>query len=87
MVVMNALINLFFRLPELLVLLAQSRPMIEYNGLYDFFNSLPSLIVLQTDLLYFFYILTFSTNFFIYYLFNLKFKQTFSEWTNVKKKI
>jgi hypothetical protein len=86
MVVVNALINFFFRLPELLVLLAQSEPLGSNNVLFDFFNVLRTTTSLPTDVACFFYILTFSTNFLIYYLFNIKFKQSFSEWRHVKKR-
>jgi hypothetical protein len=86
MVILNAVVNFFFRLPELLVLLSQSEPLFGFNAIWWFFYTFPSLAIFPTDFGYFAYILTFSTNFIIYYLFNLKFKQTFSEWTHAKKR-
>jgi hypothetical protein len=87
MVVFNALINFFFRLPELLFM---------FTIFYDIFpgcdffspfrDTFISFRLFTTDVTYLFYILTFSTNFLIYYLFNQKFKQTFSEWRHVKKR-
>jgi hypothetical protein len=85
MVVINALINFFFRLPELIVLLAQSDSLMTNNFIYEFFNTFTDLQTFPTYLMYLFYICTFSSNFLIYYLFNQKFKQTFSEWRHVKK--
>jgi hypothetical protein len=87
MVVINALINLFFRLPEIVVILAQSESLTESNFLYVFFFTFTSLPDFVFGIAYFTYILTFSTNFLIYYIFNLKFKQTFSEWNYAKKRL
>jgi hypothetical protein len=85
MVVVNALINLFFRLPELPFVLLGSQIMFG-DSLFDVVFSLTSLPYLITDLYYFMYILTFTTNFLIFYIFNMKFKQTFSKWRHVKKR-
>jgi hypothetical protein len=65
MVVMNALINFLFRLPELLVLLAQSEPLFKSNVIYGFFSTFQSLPIFPSDLTYLFYILTLSANFLI----------------------
>jgi hypothetical protein len=86
MVVINALINLLFRLPELFVLFSISTILFSDLSFWRFFKTFRSLTLFTTDLTYFTYILTFSTNFLVYYLFNLKFKQTFSEWTHTKKR-
>jgi hypothetical protein len=87
MVVINALINFFFRLPDLFFLFATSNQLLGTNNFFTiFFLSFPSLTNFTTDLTYFMYILTFSTKFLIYYVFNQKFKQTFSEWRNFKKR-
>jgi hypothetical protein len=79
MVVINALVNFFFRLPELFFFFSITSGQL----LNDFF---PTLRLFTTDFAYFCYILTLSSNFVIYYLFNLKFKQTFAEWRHFKKR-
>jgi hypothetical protein len=87
MIVMDALINFFFRLPELFFVISTFDQKFDSRFFYSFFGSiLPSLLTFTTDLTCFLYLLTFSANFFIYYLFNLKFKQTFSKWTHTKKR-
>jgi hypothetical protein len=86
MVLLNAFINFFFRLPELLLLFSASSNVFPKNVLSEFFDSFMSLQLFTTDFAYFSYILTFSTNFIVYFIFNLKFKQTFSEWRHVKKR-
>jgi hypothetical protein len=87
MVIMNALINIFFRLPEIfLTVTVFDRIFIQNFFIRFFLDTFPSLQDFTTDLTYFCFILTLSTNFFIYYLFNLKFKQTFSSWTHTKKR-
>jgi hypothetical protein len=87
MVVLNAFINFFFRLPELLFIFSIFYKIFPGCVLFDyFFYVVPSLRLFTTNFTYFCYILTFSTNFFIYYLFNQKFKQTFSEWRHFKKR-
>jgi hypothetical protein len=79
MVVINALLNFFLRLPELFFLFSISKKIFNVNFLEEYFLAFPSLKFLWSDLTYLFYILTFTTNFFIYYLFNQKFKRTFSK--------
>jgi hypothetical protein len=87
MVVINAFINFFFRLPELFFLFSISDDLFNENILSEVFNSLVSLGLFWTDLTYFAYILTFSTNFVMYFLFNRKFKKTFfSEWKFVRNR-
>jgi hypothetical protein len=85
MVVVNALFSFFLRLPELLVVLSGS-PMLFGTVLAYFFDLFSSILEFATDVYYLAYILTFSTNFLIYYLFNMKFKETFYEYRNVKKR-
>jgi hypothetical protein len=87
MVVINALINFFFRLPELFFIYSVSCQFFGLSFWTDILRSFQNLSQLTVDLTYFFYILTFSTNFLIYYLFNLKFKQTFADWTHVKIRV
>jgi hypothetical protein len=82
MVVINALISLLLRMPELFFIFTALR---FFSG-FNFFLSISNLPLFITDIAYFSYILTFTTNFLIYYLFNQKFKQTFSKWTHVKLK-
>jgi hypothetical protein len=86
MVVVNALFNFFLRLPELFVVFSISYTLFGAKLNY-LFNPFPSFSLFLTDLAYFCYILTFTTNFFVIYLFNQKFKQTFSEYTHAKQKI
>jgi hypothetical protein len=82
MVVINAIFNFLLRLPELFFMFSLSKQLFHF----DFFSSFPNLPLFVTDLAYFFYILTFTTNFLIYYLFNQKFKQSFSQYMHVKKR-
>jgi hypothetical protein len=88
MVVISGFVNLLLRLPELSFLFTISDELFSFHNhdFLQFFGLFPSLLQFMTDFSYFAYILTFSCNFLIYYLFNLKFKQTFSEWTHVKKR-
>jgi hypothetical protein len=83
MVVLNALINFFFRIPELLLPISVAQD-IFYLSFVCIFTSFSAFL---TDLAFLFYILTFSTNFLVYYLFNMKFKQSFSEFTHAKKRL
>jgi hypothetical protein len=83
MVAMNAVLNFILRLPELLFLFSVSNDLFYW----DFFLIFPNLPNLITDFAYFMHILTFTSNFLIFYLFNMKFKQTFSEFTHVKKRM
>jgi hypothetical protein len=80
MVCVNASINFFLRLPELLFVFSLCYELFSWS----FFNSFPNLPEFATDLAYLFYILTFTSNFLVYYLFNHKFKQTFANWTHAK---
>jgi hypothetical protein len=86
MVVFNALINFFLRLPELFFLFSVSKHISEVNVMMHLFDTFPALKFFWIDLAYFCYILTFATNFLIYYLFNQKFKLTFSERSHAKDK-
>jgi hypothetical protein len=96
MVVVNAFINFFLRLPELFFLFSISNRIFGGNLLTQHiaassallihvFDTYPTLKFFWTDLTYFFYILTFATNFLIYYLFNQKFKLTFSARSRAKR--
>jgi hypothetical protein len=86
MVILNAILNFFLRLPELFFFFSISNFVFGINVLYKIFDSFPRFSLFMTDITYFTYILTFTTNFFIFYLFNMKFKQTFSKWAHVKKR-
>jgi hypothetical protein len=84
MVTLNAILNFFFRLPELLSVFSVAQNIF---GCFSFVYVFSSLPIFLTDLAYFFYILTSTTTFFIFYLFNLKFKETFTKYTNAKKRL
>jgi hypothetical protein len=87
MVVINALVTFFFRVPELFVVFSASSFLFgRDNILYIYFNLFYGQQDFAIDSYYLTYILTFSANFLIYFLFNMKFKQAFYEWRNVKKK-
>jgi hypothetical protein len=77
--VANSVVNFFLRLPEIFIFLSAS---VKIILLYNCPQSWESFIL---DIFYFSYILTFSTNVAMYYLFNTKFKQAFAFWSNVKK--
>jgi hypothetical protein len=83
MVTLNAILNFFFRLPELLSVLSVAQNLF---GSFSFVYLFPILPIFLTDLAYFFYILTSTTIFFVFYLFNLKFKETFAKFTHAKKR-
>jgi hypothetical protein len=85
MVVLNALINFFLRLPELCIPFSVSEDL--FGMSWSFVNLIPSFPAFMADVAYFFYILTFTSTFIVYYLFNMKFKQSFSEYTHAKKRI
>jgi hypothetical protein len=77
MVVVNATLNFSLRLPELLFLF--SLKLIRSKALFSVLDTFPFLKFFWTDLTFFFYILALSTNFLVYFLFNQKFKRTFSK--------
>jgi hypothetical protein len=92
MVVLNSLFNFLLRSPDILVLL-------ESSSFYFFFlgsagvssgtllsQVAPGLLNFLLDLGYFTYILTFTSNFFIYYFFNSKFKECVVFFSKSKKK-
>ena len=51
---------------------------IYYANMNVFFGTFPTLQIFTADFAYFCYILTFATNFLVFFLFNQKFKQTFT---------
>jgi hypothetical protein len=88
MVVVNGLVNFLLRLPEIFIFLTTGDLIFttDFNDIEFYiakFNSFDSLFV---DVSYLTFILTFTTNVLIYYLFNTKFKQAFKVFSNVKKK-
>jgi hypothetical protein len=86
MVVFNCALNFILRLPELFFIFTVSHTLFKKMCNYLDGSLFPNFSQITTDLTYLCYVLTFSTNFAVYYLFNQKFKQTFSEMRNVKKK-
>jgi hypothetical protein len=79
MVVLNSLLNFLLRLPEMFIFVATSNFLFNNdNILYEVIQSVRQLPILLIDLSYFCFILTFSTNCFIYYKFNDKFKKAFN---------
>jgi hypothetical protein len=86
MVLINALLNFSLRSPELLVIFSLAKKIYNPSFMQSFIDIFPNSRNFVTDITYFFYILTFTTNFLVYYLFNQKFKQTFFEWRHVKKR-
>jgi hypothetical protein len=101
MVVTNSVVILVFRLPEILVFLSSNSEFLYSliaSGFSVFDNSglelnykgaqiLNGLSNAMVSMSYLMYILTFTTNVAIYYLFNNKFKQHFIWWqSNVKQK-
>jgi hypothetical protein len=81
MVISNSLINFILRLPEIFVFISSSNSLFPSNPLYSFFNSLYDFMSMMVSFSYLAYVLTFSTNVLIYYLFNTKFKQLFIFWS------
>jgi hypothetical protein len=93
MVVANSLVNFILRLPEILVFLSSNYNFMKLLFLLDSSKNTDfSFLITDIDgttmsVSYFAYILTFTTNVIIYYLFNTKFKQLFQWWkSNVKLK-
>jgi hypothetical protein len=75
MVVVNSLLNFFLRSPEILVFIS------DYTSLFQrafFFLTMFNLNNLMLSISCFAYTLTFTTNVVIYYVFNDKFKKSFS---------
>jgi hypothetical protein len=84
MVVLNGLLNFFLRSPDLLVWLQYSaiRRSISTGSSWEKIAiDAPGFLALLMDVSYFSFILTFTTNFIIFYLFNSKFKETVHFWT------
>jgi hypothetical protein len=79
MVIINGVLNFILRSPDLLVFLENlnvwGADKTAYFGSSGFGVLVPGILNLIVDLGYFAYILTFSTNFIIFYKFNSKFKE------------
>jgi hypothetical protein len=73
MVILNSILNLFLRSPDVLVLLENQN--IWKTFVESLTYTLPGFFNFVVSIGYFTYILTFSTNFAIFYFFNLKFKE------------
>jgi hypothetical protein len=92
MVVFNGFFNFVLRAPDMLswannsYLIGYLESVNNYGILLSIVESMPGLLNLITDIGYLTYILTFTANFLIFYLFNKKFKEAvvFS-WTMKKK--
>jgi hypothetical protein len=84
MVVANSVVNFILRVPEILVFISSDSIYNSFGDSYFIIGKLSSVLV---SISYLFYILTFTINVVIYYLFNVKFKQLFVWWkSNVKQK-
>jgi hypothetical protein len=77
MVVLNSVLNLILRAPDLLFWIENRNVLLLLiqSFLLDDSQPVPGLLSLVADIGYFTYILTFTTNFFIFYHFNTKFKE------------
>jgi hypothetical protein len=78
MVVLNGIFNLILRAPEMLFWIENSNswPILFTISEYCIASfSFPGFLNLIADIIYLAYILTFSSNFFIFYMFNKKFKE------------
>jgi hypothetical protein len=93
MVIVNSGLNFALRLPEILVFLSSSVSVTTAlmgtfvgEGMLNFFSYfLNDVETMLVSLSYFMYILTFTTNVVIFYLFNTKFKHLFMFWTSYVK--
>ncbi len=85
MVVLNSVLNLSLRFPDFIFFVTASQQTLTDNFLITFFCYYLAVCNEITDVAYFSYILTFSTNCIMYYFFNNKFKQAFRFWKKVKK--
>jgi hypothetical protein len=85
MVSINAFVIFFLRIPELLFVFTISQELFGAT-FYAYIALFSSSKLILSDLLYFAYILSLTSIFFINFIFNQKFKQTFSKWTHVKPK-
>jgi hypothetical protein len=86
MVVFNSIFNFILRSPDILVLFENNVSFLytEINfAMLDLFN--PGILNLFVDIGYFAFILTFSTNFFIFYHFNTKFRESVTFISNWKQ--
>jgi hypothetical protein len=85
MVAINGLLNFILRASDMLFWLENKNISVLLNiGSQD--SLLPGIFSLITDLGYFAFILTFTTNFVIYYKFNLKFKEALIFFRKTPKK-
>ena len=79
MVVLNSLINFLFRIPEIIVIFTNSNHLVENNKLFLILCDYISICEELMSISEFFYILTFSTNFFIFYYFNNLFQKNINK--------
>jgi hypothetical protein len=88
MVVLNGVLNFILRTPDILVL-ADNIHLTGHSGLFVQVSTrsknTPGVLNLLVDVGYFTYILTFSSNFLIFYFFNLKFKEFVVFFSKSKK--
>jgi hypothetical protein len=85
MVIVNSGLNFVLRLPELLVFFSDSNALFPGNPFYKIFANGVNLNDMTVTISYLMYILTFTTNVAIYYLFNAKFRQLFIFWPHYVK--
>jgi hypothetical protein len=85
MVIVNSVINLVLRFPDFFTFIASSQ-LFHFNVIYLFFISFSQLLNFMVDISYLSFIMTFTTNCIIFYLFNTRFKQALQFWSHVKKK-
>ncbi len=86
MVLVNGLVNLFLRFPEFFTFFNNWNMLFEASYLYFWLCEKARVCKYLMEVANFAYLLTFSTNCVIYYLFNAKFRQTFQAFTRVKRK-
>jgi hypothetical protein len=86
MVIANSLLNFILRLPEIFILISDSNGLFLANAVWITFNSIINFSNITVTIYYLAYILTFTTNVLVYYMFNQNFKQHFAFWTTYVKK-
>jgi hypothetical protein len=83
MVIINSGLNFFLRFPEILMFVSSSYGIVGFILGNSILSSNVSSIFISLS--YFFYILSFTSNVVIFYIFNPKFKQLFIFWPHFVK--
>jgi hypothetical protein len=96
MVILNGVLNFFLRAPDMLfwlenkitwsILLVHINDITDFNSDYILNNAAPGMLSLIADIGYLTYILTFSTNFLVFYKFNKNFKEAVIFIPDLKRK-